>query len=401
MWLSDPMPETFNCLMASGYLSLDIFHNFNYDLIMTDEIKSISRPPGSTSTYPIDAHSVATEPGPPLHPGNESSLLAPRVDQSGEMDLGGVDPDRPMPSGLLFVPLDIQLDGEFLTWSWVAPWAPSEDGPKVRYRHPKPGMLADFIRLEGARDADILAYARRWGVLGICDHGLPCSHNQYPTGILADVPPCLPILATPRPPGESEYRVREPLVIWRQWSRKAQALINISVQLNQDRFPRVEDWRVVKDLGDSGLGQTERDLSDLGLVEPPDRRSMKDSTKLDEAHRALAYELDGWISMGQIRPRISWVRQRQPDRMSQANWGARFSLDAVSSGPNLFGLLALNLLLAIARTSLAVCSACANAYIPTRRPNPNRRNYCTRCGLKAAQLEASRGYRRRKQASPE
>jgi len=337
-----------------------------------------------------------TEPTPPVYPGNESSLLPPRVEQPGEMDRGGVYPDQPMASGLLFVPQEIELDGEFLTWSWVAPWAWSEDGPKVRYRHPKPGMLADFLRLEDARDDKILAYARRWGVLGICDHGLPCSHNQYPTGILEGVKPCLPILATPLSPGE--YRVREPLVIWREWSRKAQALINISVQLNQDRFPRVEDWRVVKGLGASDLGQTERDLSDLGLVEPPDRRSMNDSTKLDKAHRALAYELDGWISMGQIRPRISWERQRQPDRMSQANWVGRFSLDAVSSGPNLFGLLALGLLLAIARTSLAVCSACANSYIPKRRPNPNRRNYCTRCGLKAAQLEASRRYRSRKQA---
>jgi hypothetical protein len=187
---------------------------------------------------------------------------------------------------------------------------------------------------------------------------------------------------------------------WRQWSRKAQALINIGAQLNQERFPRVADWRVVKDLADSGLGETEQHLRDMGLVEPDYKCFTRAPKNLDKAYRQLAYELDDWISIGQIRPRLSWKKRRAQDRIGPAD-GARFSLDAVTSGPNLFGLLALDLALAIAGKSLAVCTACAKSYMPKRRPNPNRQNYCEYCGLKAAQSHASRRYRMRKRAETE
>jgi hypothetical protein len=167
------------------------------------------------------------------------------------------------------------------------------------------------------------------------------------------------------------FRLMEPLAAWQAWSKKAQALINIGARLNQGKVAHVEDWRVIKDRPDFGLFGTE-----------PVMESVTD------ARRELADQLDGWISIGQVRPRISWRKDR-----------ARFSLDAVSSGPNLFGLLALNIAVAIAvghgEQGLAVCSACGLSYIPDRRPNPNRRNYCEECGLKAAMRDASRDYRAR------
>ena len=284
-----------------------------------------------------------------------------------EMEFGDVFPDRPMQSGRLFVPQKIQVDGDSLTWSWVPPWVPQGDEKRVTYRQAKPGMLADFIRLHDANDETILAYARKWGMLGLCEHGLPCSHNQGTSG-----PSCLPMLVTPLPRQKgSTFRLMEPLAAWRIWSRKAQSFINIGARLNQGKLPRVEDWQMLKDLRDSGLGETEHEP----FMET-----------VSNARAELAYELDGWISIGQVRPRISWRNDK-----------ACFSLDAVSSGPNLFGLLALNIAVAIAsgdgEKGLAVCSACGDSYIPTRRPDPNRRNYCERCGLKAAQRVASRKYR--------
>jgi hypothetical protein len=238
-----------------------------------------------------------------------------------EMELGDVFPDRPMQSGRLFVPRDIRLDGEFLSWPWVQPWGSSDDKRlkrRVAYREAKPDMLARFLRLHSATDETILGYARRWGVLGICDHGLPCSHNH-----------CLPMLCPTREKGLS-FRLMEPLAAWRGWSKKAQALISIGAHLNQGKVAHVEDWQVIKDLPFFGQVGTE-----------PVMESVTD------ARRELADELDGWISIGQVRPRISWRKDR-----------ARFSLDAVSSGPNLFGLLALNIAVAIAAGEGAGCVLC-------------------------------------------
>jgi hypothetical protein len=285
-----------------------------------------------------------------------------------EMEFGDVFPDRPMPAGRLFVPEGIALDGEFLTWPWVR----AGEEKQLTYRQAKPGMLTDFMRLHDATDEGILTYARRWGVLGLCEHGLPCSHNQYPDGLLHGVRPCLPMLATSPRNAESDIRLKEPVAAWRMWSRKAQSLINIGARLNQGKLARVEDWQTLKELRDFGLGATESEPFMANVA---------------NARAELGDTLDGWISIGQVRPRISWQKDK-----------ARFSLDAVSSGPNLFGILALNIAVAIAagdgEKGLAICSACGLSYIPARRPDPNRSNYCKACGLKAAQRDASRRYRK-------
>lgn len=288
------------------------------------------------------------------------------------MEFGDVFPDRPMQSGRLFVPQDIQLDGDSLTWPWVPPWVAQGDERRVTYRQAKPGMLADFIRLHGTDDETILAYARKWGVLGLCEHSLPCSHNQGTSG-----PSCLPMLVTPLPREGSAFRLMEPLEDWRMWSRKAQSLINVGARLNQGKLPREEDWQ----------------MFNVWPVEAACYLRRAEGEPFTEtvtnARADLAKELDGWISIGQVRPRISWRKDKEGK--------ARFSLDAVSSGPNLFGLLALNIAVAIAagdgEKGLAVCSGCGHSYIPSRRPNPSRQNYCEACGRKAAQREASRRYR--------
>jgi hypothetical protein len=303
-------------------------------------------------------------------------------EERNDMESGSVFPDRPMQSGRLFVPRDIRPDGEFLTW----PWVPAGEKSRVTFRHAKPGMLADFIRLHDASGEKILAYARRWGVLGICSHGLPCSHNQYPYGLHDGIQPCLPILAShcpfpvDEPPAGPGFWLSEPLEAWRAWSRKAQSLMNIGARLNQGKIARVEDWRSLKDLPDAWGTEHEP------FMEPETKLAEAAVATLANARAELGNELDGWISIGQVRPRISWQNDR-----------ARFSLDAVSSGPNLFGLLALNIAVAIASgdSGLAVCSNCGNSYLPSRRPDPNRRNFCEGCGKKAAQRDAARDYRQR------
>jgi hypothetical protein len=96
--------------------------------------------------------------------------------------------------------------------------------------------------------------------------------------------------------------------------------------------------------------------------------------------------------MGEVRPRLSW-------KSAPARW--QLDLDAVSTGPNLLGILALYIASEIAGTGrgMAFCSSCEQSYSPERRLNPNNRNYCPKCrgvsGKRAARRDASRDFRRR------
>jgi len=182
------------------------------------------------------------------------------------------------------------------------------------------------------------------------------------------VRPCLPMLHSRDP---ARPRFREPLNVWRQWSCMAKSLMNIGALLNQGKPADPNDWHAYRyacrNVTPTGLETEERDVS--------------------KGRADLAWELDCWLSMGQVRPLIDWVKKNE-------RW--QFRLDRMTSGPNLFGLLALNLALAISGTELAVCGSRGQSYLPKRRPDPNRRNYCTSCGERVAQRDASRAYRRRR-----
>src|SRR5438552_701854 len=91
-----------------------------------------------------------------------------------------------MPAGSVFVPSDIELEDGRLHWG----------AGGARYKHVSSRMLDDFIDLHDADDSSILRFARKWGVIGVCRHGLPGSHNQYPLGLMEGVRPCLPMLVT-------------------------------------------------------------------------------------------------------------------------------------------------------------------------------------------------------------
>jgi hypothetical protein len=107
----------------------------------------------------------------------------------------------------------------------------------------------------------------------------------------------------------------------------------------------------------------------------------------------FTWELDGWSLMGQVRPRVSWNR-------TPPGWV--LNLDAVGTGPNLFGLLSLYIASEVAGAGTAgvFCTSCGRFYTPNRRPNPCRSNYCQQCrgetGKNAAWRDASRRYRRRR-----
>src|SRR5262249_44652192 len=265
------------------------------------------------------------------------------------------------------------VDGESLTWS--------ADG--ARYRYAGDGMLADFIEICTAKNqsSTILAYAQKWSVLGICEHGLPCSHNQYAYGLDYGIRPCLPMLVKVVPAEEPDVRFSEPIRAWIEWSRMAKALLSVGLQLRAGKAVTLAEWSTM-------MGADSSEVEGAGLFDESVPTKNKDLLKAQR--QGFAWKLDDWMLIGQVRPRVSW--KREPP-------GWNFGLDAVTTGPNLFGLLALYIANEVTGSgrAKAFCTSCGKLYDAGRRLNQKRANYCPQCrgksGKQAAWRDASRRYR--------
>jgi hypothetical protein len=110
--------------------------------------------------------------------------------------------------------------------------------------------LLFFIQLYDKSDKDIVRFAKRWGPLGICEHGKPYTHH----------PECLP-LSAPERVWESDdenliwmvnhldstskrpwRRFWEPLTAWRFYSKHFGALLRVARVLAGGGRPSVREW---------------------------------------------------------------------------------------------------------------------------------------------------------------
>lgn len=266
-----------------------------------------------------------------------------------EADLGGIVPDRAMQAGFCRVPSDMELSEGAIHWNL--------DG--LQFVRPGVGLLAGFVELWDWGEPEIFDYAKKWGVLGICQHQLPASHNNYPFGAQYGANACCSL-----PSHRRGYVSADPIEDWRRLSKRVRAAQNLGGFLNQDKFGRPSDWKL------------------LGPSYAPESQIRT----LAEERVSLSRVLKDFLSIGQVRPSVNWDDEK-------GQWQIEFR---AHSFPNLFGLIALNLLLSISGRDLVICSSCGNSYRPERRPDPSRRNYCPTCGPHAAQRDASRDYRERK-----
>src|SRR5947208_16106489 len=97
--------------------------------------------------------------------GAGDSELQPAADQAGR--LGRCLPGAPT----WYVPR-VELRGGVLQWRLGK--APGLAPPTAGAA----GALDGFIRLVAASDEEVLAYARRWGMLQLCKHDRPFTHDR-------------------------------------------------------------------------------------------------------------------------------------------------------------------------------------------------------------------------------
>lgn len=200
------------------------------------------------------------------------------------------------------------------------------------------GMLDRFIRMQ--TDDDVAEFARRYGVLGLCAHGLPVDHE--------------PVTGRRRCRIAVRRRVAsEGIADWMRWRDGFNAYLRLIPELRIEQPGANEDWRVVLNL-----------VPDLATwVE----RSYGDAADSDVVRRYVLERVLGWLlQWGRVGWHVDWLKASRP----------RAELFV----PTTFGQLALQLALTLSRASdLAICSGCDVPYVATRQPSPGRRHYCPRC----------------------
>jgi hypothetical protein len=231
------------------------------------------------------------------------------------------------------------------------------------------GLLEGFISLADAPPQVIRNFARRWGVLALCRHGLPMSHN----GVRSNPDKqeiaswgCAPILAD-----GGWDTLLEPLEPWRRLSGAARGMLNVGASLRDGRPGTISDWRSIDGaFFKAAVLYTVRTGRDLPPVDSRETwRALLEQVPLGrdvEFDRAVLGQLlnDG-LRMGMARPFIDWDEQ-----------SPRITL----AGDGLFGALAVQLLFAASSArGLATCTFCGQPYVPTRRPRSDQRRFCPSC----------------------
>jgi hypothetical protein len=190
-------------------------------------------------------------------------------------------------------------------------------------------MFEAFCGMADAPGRRILEFARKYGVLKICKHGLPSSHN----------PGC----------NLNWYdRPWEPLATWRAFSREAIALTRVADLVLEKKVGRPKDWLIV--YGRSG------------------REAPWWEQHVDVERIIIARVVNEWLTIGGVGPAVVW---HHSDERPSIRFG----------GPSLFGALALQLALAVGQSrGLAICTHCGTKYPPAkRRPKTGQRHFCPEC----------------------
>lgn len=271
---------------------------------------------------------------------------------------------RPVRTSDWKAPARVDLDGYRLRWQY-------DDGSRIRKTiRAGHGLVDAFVKLADANPEDIRDFARRWGVLLICEHDKPAGHS-FPRELLIDA------LNAPEKSGwcaplGSPDECWEPLGSWYTLAREARAMLNVAAALHNQKLAKRGDWHMLvyrvwpgPDRGDPALDIFNQPRYAAG------------------ARACLADSVNRWLAWGAVQPRLTWSGRGSP------------TIDFEGSG--LFGALAVQILAAVNRRGWAFCSECSNSYNPGRRPNPNRKNYCPDCREKGVPSRNSSSASRRRQ----
>ena len=260
--------------------------------------------------------------------------------------------------------VELDMDGDRLLWRR---WEGKNQDNVV---HPGPGLLEDFIRLGESQAEDILNYARRWGVLLLCEHDWPAIHShisRFPYLSFTRVPQSNTVCYPRGYEGGTGNLCWEPLQPWRRFSRRARAILAIANQLYKNELGSEKDWwdlmgreGPMPEKDDSGPSLDEIVKEDRGWTDEQFLSHKREDEKIK-----LTNSVREWLSLASLHLDFDWYEEV-----------ARFKL--TTSG--LFGALAMQIALAVSRRSgLGLCSHCGKVEMVERQPRADKNFYCKEC----------------------
>lgn len=258
----------------------------------------------------------------------------------------------------IFLPAEIQLQDSALVWSDY-----EEEEFQGRLKHSRTlnkGALDAFIRLawpdRTRRDGeDVLTFARKWGVLELCEDELPCTHSLHD---LFGGPLYVKHANHIRPKRACSATRVESIDTWRLFARRAALLVQLAASMRSS--PDEASRKTVVTRLNKWL-----DMAEIGVI-------CFDTLYRSGGDAATPSAVGSWPSGLQVR---------------------------VGTRGGLFGVLAIQLLFATTLTeSLFTCAACGKIFnaAPAERPRRGKRAFCSVCGRKAAVRFAARDYRARR-----
>jgi hypothetical protein len=288
-------------------------------------------------------------------------------------------------------------------------------------------ILGGFLELADSDDQAILEYARKWGVLGLCKHGLPAAHRRSPDRksrmFILEKPGC-----TITRKGDWLY---ESLDRWRYYARLMRSIVSLAVEAgkarvrNEEEFraaviaqfqaskaadevdgkSRIEHFRIIRPKGfgtkrHSAFPKVEISAEVPGKVEDW-QIVIQDSwdgltlgiysvDPVRTARMQLCKAINGFLELSGVVPRVMWSDE------------PRFKLAGRAARGFLFPTLAVQLMLLInGSPDYALCSSCSKPILLRKGQSISRRSYCKDCGAKAARREAVKKYYKAERTNPE
>jgi hypothetical protein len=237
-------------------------------------------------------------------------------------------------------------------------------GGEMHRRKTAPDLLERFCGIAEAPDtaAAVVAFAKRWGVLGLCEHGLPYGHVRFYEPMFGlggrrltsldqyqgtDRRSCLP--------GAESFQH------WKELAVRFDSMLRVGLDLNRGKIGSDLDWELVS-IDPDFSGWKEQ----VGFL-----------LSIDEARLQYAALVRRLIQMAQLEPRFYW---------SNGVWN--IDLDSYFMAySNLPAILTAQLMLRVSSAKTQIkCSECPRWFIPRR----NQRKYCNHCGKRAMWRVAQR-----------
>ena len=221
------------------------------------------------------------------------------------------------------------------------------EGVERIWRRTSPAMLKQFCALANAENARraVAAFAKRYPLLSLCDHGLPAWHD------------------------DGKCAVHDTVDGYRRLALCLNAILTLGINLGSGKRGEVLDW----ELADRGLCAN-------FLPHAPEDHIM--TTKFIAVARTTFMGLmRRLVQVSGVVPRFHWDS-------SSGSWAIDFDTNDMRS--NVAAILTMQLMAQFGGGAMKKCKNCPRRFRPQ-----GRQVYCRYCGIKAARRDASRRHRQR------